>query len=266
MLLLAMAAAFILSLDEFLDGGPNRLSRGDGLILCLLFGIFLYYIVMELRSMRHDAFVDEAQAIGWTLRFRAISIPVSLALIGLTGLGVGGFLLVESAVGIAERSGMTQVMIGLTLVAIGTTFPELATSLLASRLGEADLAVGNIVGSNIFNILLVLGVATAVSPIEVPVRGPSSLAIGAGLNFLLVILIHTGKMRISRGQGLLLRLRGATGRTIRGTVDVKHRITVRSPALSARRTGKNHEVIGLHFKRMGGYNGATGDKVDHTLA
>ena len=87
------------------------------------------------------------------------------------GLGIGGGLLVDAAVGIAGHLGMTPAAIGLTIVAIGTTFPELATSLLAARKGQADLAVGNIVGSNIFNILLVLGVASTVAPIEVPARG-----------------------------------------------------------------------------------------------
>ena len=84
---------------------------------------------------------------------------------------------------------MTQAAIGLTIVAIGTTFPELATSLLAALRGEADLAVGNIVGSNIFNVLLVMGVASTVAPIQVPDRGPVSLAIGTALTFVLILLV-----------------------------------------------------------------------------
>ena len=204
MLLLAMCAALVLSLDHILDGEVNRLMRGDGLILCLLFCVFLYYTVMALRRTKRDIFVEEARQVGWKLRITAISIPVGLVLIGLIGLGSGGSILVEAAVKIAEHSGMTPAAIGLTIVAIGTTFPELATSLLAARKGEADLAIGNVVGSNIFNILLVLGVASSVAPIDVPGRGPVSLAIGTGLTALLILLVHTGKMQVRRTEGVLL--------------------------------------------------------------
>ncbi len=204
MLLLAMTAALVLSLDQLLDGSANRLARSDGLILCLLFGVFIYYTVMELRQSRQDVFVAEARKVGWRLRIRTMSITAGLILIGLVGLGTGGTLLVESAVLIAERLGMTPATIGLTIVAVGTTVPELATSLLAARKGEADLAIGNVVGSNIFNILLVLGAATAISPIAVPDRGPASLTIGVGLTALLILLVHTGKLRIRRGEGLVL--------------------------------------------------------------
>ena len=208
MLLLAMCAALVLSLDQLLDGTPNQLQRSDGLILCLLFGVFLYYTVMALRrtekSPEQDAFVEQAREIGWLLRVQAFMLPTGLVLAGLAGLGIGGNLLVDAAVSIAEQMGMTPAAIGLTIVAIGTTFPELATSLLAARKGEADLAIGNVVGSNIFNILLVLGVASTVAPIDVPARGPVTLSLGTGLTVLLIILVHTGRMRIRRIEGLLL--------------------------------------------------------------
>ena len=89
-------------------------------------------------------------------------------------------------------------------IAIGTTFPELATSLLAARRGEADLAIGNIVGSNIFNILLVLGVASAITPIQIPVRGPLSLVIGLGAALFLLVLINLGGLSLKRRDGFLL--------------------------------------------------------------
>ena len=133
MLLLAMTTALVLSLDEYLDGSVNQLSPGDGLMLCLLYCLFLHYTVMVLRGIKHDAFIEEALEIAWKMRFRAMSIPVFLLLMGLVGLGVGGHILVQSAVAIAERLGMTQALIGLTIVAIGTTFPELATSVLAAK-------------------------------------------------------------------------------------------------------------------------------------
>jgi cation:H+ antiporter len=204
MLLLAMCAAIVLSMDQLLDGNMNMLQRGDGLILCLLFAVFLYYSVMALRKTGADEFVDAAEAVGWRLRVKSMLPSVGLVLAGLVGLAIGGSLLVSAAVDMAGQLGMTPAAVGLTIVAIGTTFPELATSLLAARKGEADLAIGNIVGSNIFNILLVLGTASAVAPFEVPARGPVTLAIGTGLTLLLMLLIHTGKRRIHRIEGLLL--------------------------------------------------------------
>ena len=206
MLVLAVSAAWILSLDQVLDGGNNQLARGDGLVLCLLFGVFLYYTVMALRKSRGDAFVEEAKAYGLMLRIRSFALPLGLLLLGLVGLGIGGSLLVDAAVGIAAQLGMSQALIGLTIVAIGTTFPELATSLLAARRGEADLAVGNIVGSNIFNLLLVLGVASAITPIDVPTRGPASLSLGLGAALLLLVLIYLGGLSLKRRDGFVLLL------------------------------------------------------------
>jgi cation:H+ antiporter len=204
MLVLAISAAFVLSLDQYLDSTPNRLARSDGLILCLLFGVFLYYTIMALRRLKADNFVQEAREFGGTLPVKSMVTPVVLVLLGLAGLGLGGNLLVTSAVDIADRFGMSQAMIGLTIVALGTTLPELATSLLAARRGEADLAIGNIVGSNIFNILLVLGVASAITPIQVPARGPLSLAIGLGAAILLLGLINLGGLSLKRRDGFIL--------------------------------------------------------------
>lgn len=204
MLALAVSATIVLSLDQYLDGTPNRLTRGDGLILCLLFGVFLYYTVMALKRTPSDAFVDEAKSYGWILRVKSLAIPIVMLLLGLGGLGIGGNLLVNAAVDIAAELGMSQALIGLTVVAIGTTFPEMATSMLAARRGEADLAVGNIVGSNIFNLLLVLGVASALAPIEVPARGPASLSLGLGAALLLLGLIYLGGLSLKRRDGLLL--------------------------------------------------------------
>jgi cation:H+ antiporter len=204
MLLLAMGAALLLSLDAVLDGGTNRLARTDGLVLCLLFCVFLYYTVVALRRTEKDAFVEEAQGVGWRPRVKAASVPLGLVLLGLAGLGLGGSLLVDAAVGIAEGLGMTPAAIGLTIVAIGTTFPELATSILAARRGQADLAVGNVVGSNIFNILLVLGAATSIAPMDVPQRGPVSLAVGTGLTVVLLLLVAVGKLQVRRREGAML--------------------------------------------------------------
>ena len=204
MLGLALCAALALSIDTPLGAGPNRLERNDGLVLWLLFGVFLYYTVMSLRQRPSDTFVDEARALGWRKRTRSMALPVGLTLFGLIALGVGGKLLVDSAVQIAERFGVTQAAVGLTIVSLGTTVPELTTSLLAARKGQADLAVGNVVGSGIFNVLFVLGTAATIAPMDVPERGPVALAIAIGLTALLLVLVRTHQQRVVRGEGILL--------------------------------------------------------------
>ncbi len=204
MLGLALCATLALSIDTPLGAGPNRLERGDGLVLLLLFGVFLYYTVMSLQRQPSDAFVEEARALGWRQRTRSMALPVGLTLFGLVALGIGGNLLVDSAVQIAERLGVTQAVVGLTIVSLGTTVPEFTTSLLAARKGEADLAVGNVVGSGIFNVLFVLGTAATIAPMDVPTRGPVALAIAIGLTALLLVLVRSHQRRIVRGEGVLL--------------------------------------------------------------
>jgi cation:H+ antiporter len=125
-------------------------------------------------------------------------------IIGLAGLGIGGNLLVDSAAAIAAGFGMSQALIGLTIVSIGTTCPEMITSLLAARRGQNDLAIGNVVGSNIFNLLLVLGLASAISPIELPASGPLSLLVGLGATLLLIALVYGGGLNLKRRDGFVL--------------------------------------------------------------
>ena len=204
MLLLAMSATLVLALDQFLDGSTNRLARGDGLILCLLFLMFIYYTAMALFRQKNDTFVENAKKIGKNQNIRATTISAALFITGIAGLAFGGDMLVEAAIEIAQRFKVTPATIGLTVVAVGTTLPELTTSLIAALRGDADLAVGNVVGSNIFNILLVLGVATTITPIDVPIRGPVSLGIGLVLSLTLLILINIGKRSIPRSAGFFL--------------------------------------------------------------
>lgn len=206
MLILAMSVVLVLSIDGYLGAGPNRLVRGDGVVLLLLFGVFLYYTAMALRRPIDDPFVNEARRLGWRLRAKSMLLPVILILAGLAGLTVGGNLLVDSAVEIAKRFGLSPAIIGLTIISIGTTMPELTTSLLAVRRGEPDLAVGNIVGSNIFNILFVLGVASAISPIDVPAVGPIVILVAILLSCLLFVFVITHQRNIVRTEGGILLL------------------------------------------------------------
>ena len=128
--------------------------------------------------------------------------PVKSALyiiIGLAGIIWGGDLVVDSACRIAETFGLSQTFIGLTIVAVGTSLPELVTSMVAAGKGENDLAVGNVVGSNIFNILLILGASATIKPIALDITAVYDTLI-------LIVAIHTQKIRDSTEGRLLLRL------------------------------------------------------------
>jgi cation:H+ antiporter len=178
MLGLASLVALVLGLDKVTGGAADGFSRAEGITFLLLFGVFLYYTIGDAirasTSSNDEAWADPAttSAPGGSL----------LATIGLIALGLalligGGELTVRGAVALAKSIGIADKIIGLTLVAVGTSLPELATTLLAARQGRTDLAVGNIVGSNIFNLLFIWGLSVTLSPAALPVGGGWDLAI-----------------------------------------------------------------------------------------
>ena len=121
------------------------------------------------------------------------------------GLIVGGRLLVDGAVNIAQNLGISERIIGLTIVSIGTSLPELATSVIAARKGNADIAIGNVVGSNIFNTFLILGISATIHPVEVPLGSWTDLIVNILSAGLLFLFIFTGKGRkINRWEGAIL--------------------------------------------------------------
>ncbi|HMQ30536.1 MAG TPA: calcium/sodium antiporter [Chloroflexaceae bacterium] len=151
-----------------MDGGVGRL---DGLLLVLLLGGFLAVTVLT----RHaDDVPAEAAPARPTTSPRALTRNITLVIVGLGLLVLGAQWLVDGAVRFAEALGVSELVIGLTVVAVGTALPEIATSVLAGLRGERDIAVGNLVGSNIMNILGVLGISALVAPAGIPVP-PSAL-------------------------------------------------------------------------------------------
>ena len=201
MMLLATAFAFVFALDSVLSGdASSRYDRGDGIALLLLLSVFIYYTTVDVFRQRESG-RSKARLVrrGW-------SVPVSLAVAttGLVVLVVGAHFTVEGAVGIARAAGISEAVIGLTLIAVGTSLPELVTSLVAAWRGQAAIAIGNVIGSNVLNLLLVLGMTAAIRPISVPAGGVADLAVLSLLSLLLWRVCATRDRRIIRAEGAFL--------------------------------------------------------------
>jgi cation:H+ antiporter len=195
--LLAAVAVWIVANDVLLDNTTgNLITRTDGLILLLFFAIFLVYNITLSQKTSDDT---EIEAKHYTYTKSIVFI-----ILGLAGLVIGGRLIVNSAVSIAQIFGMSERVIGLTIVSIGTSLPELATSVIAVRKKNVDIAIGNVVGSNIFNIFFVLGISTVVN--SVPVQDASFIDIllnlAAGLLLFVFLFIGNGR-RLERWEGVV---------------------------------------------------------------
>lgn len=183
--LLASVVLMLMANDAIVDGyAISELGRSDGLAFLAFFLIFLWYIA----GMRRDDADDETDAI----RPRSLWQSVGLVALGLMLLMGGGKLAVDGAVAIAAALGVSQTLIGLTIVAVGTSLPELATSVVAARRGKADIAVGNIVGSNIFNVFWILGVSAIIAPLRFQPAMNVDLAVAILATVVLFFAVHTG--------------------------------------------------------------------------
>ncbi len=208
-MLVATLLIAVLASDALLGGmAPNQYSRLDG---SLMFGLFVIFFVITLRvalsqrkGRKHkDPFIQDVleeqkgeKPLPWFL-------ATIVTLGGLVGVIYGGKLVVDASVAIAEAMSISKTVIGLTIVAIGTSLPELATCVMAVRRGHTDLAMGNIVGSNIWNILLVLPVTVIVSPFQIPEDGLIDLGVMALLSAVtLPLALH--QKRITRLEGAFL--------------------------------------------------------------
>ncbi|HKL25276.1 MAG TPA: calcium/sodium antiporter [Desulfuromonadales bacterium] len=182
----------------------DTLGRGEGLLLVA--GIIAYAsmnIVLARRQARADTGAPADAPMAAVSRHWGMDI--AFIVVGLGLLVFGSIMLVDNSVALAKIFGVSEAVIGLTIVAAGTSMPELATSLVAAIRKQPDIAVGNVVGSNVFNILGILGVASIVSPLRAP--GVSMLDYGAmiGFTLLLIPLLYTGRLlHRLEGCGLLL--------------------------------------------------------------
>jgi cation:H+ antiporter len=202
MMLLVTLVAGALGLDHLWGDGVSRFSRGDGVVLLLLFSVFGYYTLRDLVEQRTGNTEDiEAMA---DVPDASLGSAISLTVGGMLALGSGGALTVLGAEGVARAMGVSETIIGLTLVSIGTSLPELVASLIASKRGQPDIAIGNIVGSNIFNLVIVLGISSTIRPVPVPPGGLMDIVVVIGLSTLLWVISASGGRKIIRTEALLL--------------------------------------------------------------
>ncbi len=194
-------------------GARSAFTRIDGLLMLLAFMFFTLLWYRMGKRDRADPLATEAEAV--EARHEATSslpIAIGLFILGLIGLIVGGKLAEIGAVGVAESLKLSKALIGLTIVAIATSLPEVTTSIIACRKGHSDLAVGNVVGSNLFNILLVLGLTAVCAPVPVPAdpplagldRGWWDLFVMLGLTVMMLPIAYSNKRRITKPQGAFL--------------------------------------------------------------
>ncbi len=195
--LFAVILLFFLA-NDVLSPGVNFLSRLDGLILLTLFAAFLFYVYKQLKTDKQESIPDQKH-------FTNLKIWI-LIITGMAGLVIGGRLVVTNAVEMATAMGISEKIVGLTIVALGTSLPELATSVVAALKKNNDIAVGNIIGSNIFNIFLILGVSSVLTPVSYhPVFNTDLLLLGVGTLILFIAMFTGIKKKLDRWEaGALL--------------------------------------------------------------
>lgn len=197
-LLLTSIVLYVLGSDIKLQGFTrNVLTRADGIMLLSLFSIFLYYIIEMAILSREDS--DEE------IKMMSLSKSILFSIGGIIGILIGANMVVNSSSAIAIRLGMSQTLVGLTIVAVGTSLPELVTSVVAAFKGENDIAIGNVVGSNIFNILFTLGSAAIISPIPINQKVFFDMLFLIGATILTFISVTT-RQKTSKLEGLIMSI------------------------------------------------------------
>lgn len=200
--LLAAALLWLLGNDLLLWGIPPIISRMDSVLLLVLFCAFLFYVYKSLN--REPAPVPQAGGLS------APAVPsnkknILLIVVGLTGLVIGGRLVIDQALALARLLEIDEHIISLTIVAAGTSLPELATSVVAALRKRADIAVGNIIGSNIFNIFFILGVGALIQPVVYDqIFNRDLYLLLAGTVFVFVAMFTGGRHRLDRWEAFFL--------------------------------------------------------------
>lgn len=196
------------------------LGHIDGIILIIIFAGYLLWMIQSARNARNQTFADEdSDTAGFKTSLSAEEIEqvasninllpawkcIIFILGGMIAIKYGGDFVVNGASAIASSLGLSQTLIGLTIIAMGTSLPELVTSIVAAKKDEVDMAVGNVIGSNIFNILLVLGVAAAISPVGFIMENMIDIAFLILISVITLVFAWTSK-EINRKEGIIMLL------------------------------------------------------------
>lgn len=184
--------------------GPMELGHADGAIFLVLFVCFIGYLVRSaLKASKSGIPSGDESAADGERGILPVWRSILYIILGAAGIAVGGDAVVNSASNIATTFGMSQTLVGLTIVSIGTSLPELVTSVVAARKNEVDMALGNAIGSNVFNILMVLGIASAISPIAFLMENLIDIAVLLGFSLLVWIFAWTRK-KINKPEGAVM--------------------------------------------------------------
>ena len=185
--------------------GSMSLGHVDGIILLLLYIAFLGFMIYTAMKARKAGNENSSEVVAEAEEIKIMSVPKSILfiIIGAVGIMIGGDVVVDSAVNIATSFGMSQTLVGLTIVASGTSLPELVTSVVAAKKKEVDMALGNAIGSNVANILMILGIASSISPIPFHMEDLIDICVLVVFSLLIWLFAWT-KKRIDKGEGLVM--------------------------------------------------------------
>ena len=205
LLLLATTIMTVMALDGVLEGHAPVISRSDAIVLLLLFGIFIYTNVLDFIQTRQlDPLLQEMGDYPLVGKAAVSSWRWPMTIGGIVLLYVGGQLTVDGAIDLADTVGISATAVGLFVVAIGTSLPELVTSIIAAARKEADLALGNVIGSNLFNSLVVLPASGLVASVPIPEGGVADLVVSWALAAFLLPVFFLGKAYLGRVIGVML--------------------------------------------------------------
>ncbi len=200
---LAVIVLFLMANDALFDGyNGSQISRADGLVMLSLFTVFVVYLFGMAKKGILDPGLDHEH-----IETETSWVSLSKIVLGIVGLTLGGKWIVDGAIYFGASWGFSEAFMGLTFLAIGTSLPELATAIAAARKKHPDIIIGNVIGSNIFNILLVLAVTSTITPLKFSINLNHDITIVIATTFLLFIFLMQGKEdhknKLLRWQGVI---------------------------------------------------------------
>lgn len=200
-----LAVLILIPFYFFIGSTTHVLSRFEGVVLLFMLASFMYLLLKDTKNMRSlDAMqLEEAKDI--RKPDMTIKKAIIVTLVGMVGIVIGGILVTNAAKGIAIKLGMSEWLVGLTIVSVGTSLPELVTSVVAAFKKESDIAIGNIIGSNIFNILFILGMTAVITPVSLNVAAIVDVLILLGITGFVFVVAFI-KKKVRRIEGLILML------------------------------------------------------------